>query len=1328
MSRRPSVPHRNDRRKLRCRRRLQLERVEERLLLAVITVNTGADTTSATTLTLRQAIEIVDGTLAISSLTSQQQALINGSLNTPPTPNTIAFAIAGAGVQTIAPLTPLPAITAPVIIDGTTQPGYMGTPIIAIDGSNAGRAANGLQINVGAVRSTIHALDIVNFSSGVGIEINQAANNTIIGDYLGVDASGTVSKGNLDGLEILNSSGNTVGGTTTAARNVISGNGNTTTMVGDGVLISGNSSTGNVVEGNDIGTSLTGIAAVPNGANGVEIASGASTNTVGGTAAGSANLICFNAVNGVLITTSGNLVEDDTITLNGNDGVKITGTGVTDNLVVANQIGTDATGTKPEGNLANGVEIAAGALFNTIGGTAAGAGNIISSNGTTTALGDGVLITGAGTTTNLVEGNHIGTDPTGTLALPNAANGVEIASGANGNTVGGTTAAAANVIANNAVNGVLITTSSNLVAGNTIVLNSNDGVLITTTGTTANLVEGNFIGTDSTGTKVEGNKANGVEIATAANTNTVGGTTAAAANLIANNTVNGVLITTNGNLVAGNTILSNGTNGVDLRAGASTNTLGGTAAGAGNTIALNGNDGVLITAAGTTANLVEGNFIGTDSTGTKVEGNKANGVEIATAANTNTVGGTTAGAGNLIANNAVNGVLVTTNGNLVAGNTILSNGTNGVELAAGASTNTIGGTAAGAGNTIALNGNDGVLITAAGTAANLVEGNFIGTDSTGTTIEGNKANGVEIATAANTNTVGGTTAAAGNLIANNTVNGVLITTSSNLVAGNTILSNGTNGVEIAAGASTNTLGGTAAGAGNTIALNGNDGVLITAAGTAANLVQGNFIGTDSTGTKVEGNKANGVEIATAANTNTVGGTTAAAGNLIANDTVNGVLITTSSNLVAGNTIVLNSNDGVLITAAGTTANLVQGNFIGTDSTGTKVEGNKANGVEIATAANTNTVGGTAAHAANLIANNTLNGVLITSSSNLVAGNTIVLNSNDGVLITAAGTTANLVEGNFIGTDSTGTKVEGNKANGVEIATAANTNTVGGTAAAAANLIANNTLNGVLITSSSNLVAGNTILSNGTNGVEIAAGASTNTIGGTAAGAGNTIALNGNDGVLISATSATANLVEGNFIGTDSTGTKVEGNKANGVEIATAANTNTVGGTTAAAANLIANNTLNGVLITTSGNLVAGNTIVLNGNDGVLITAAGTTANLVEGNFIGTDSTGTKVEGNKANGVEIASAANTNTVGGTTASRRQPDCQQHAQWCFDHQQQQPGRRQHDPQQRDQRRRDRRRGEHQHDRRNRCRRRQHDRAQRQRRRADHRHRYHRQPGPG
>ena len=535
-------------------------------------------------------------------------------------------------------------------------------------------------------------------------------------------------------------------------------------------------------------------------------------------------------------------------------------------------------------------------------------------------------------------------------------------------------------------------------------------------------------------------------------------------------------------------------------------------------------DGVLITDASN--NVVAGNTIGLAFDLSLMAGAaQVNGVAIVSVSTSVTTTLNTIDPGNVINGNTNNGVLLTganATNNTVDGNDIgidpsniaEPNQQNGVEIAAGANRNTIGGTTAAARNLISDNGNDGVLITGAGTTANVVEGNYIGTDSTGTNAAGNLANGVEIAGGANLNTIGGTTAAARNLISDNGNDGVLIyqinavaptVTEGNLIEGNylgvnvngnAVAPNQQNGVEITIDPNSttlgdgNTVGGTAAGAANVISGNLKDGVLITDA--SNNVVAGNTIGLAFDFSLLGGAaQVNGVAIVSVSTT-----------------------VTTMLNTIgAGNVIGGNTEDGVLLTGANATNNTVTGNDIGTDPTGATGLGNKASGVEIAASANNNTIGGTAAAAGNLIANNTLNGVLITTSGSLIAGNTIVLNGNDGVLITAAGTTANLLEGNFIGTDSTGTKVEGNKANGVEIATTANTNTVGGITAAAGNLIANNTLNGVLITTNGNLVAGNTILSNGTNGVEIAAGASANTIGATTAGAGNTIALNGNDGVL-----------------------------------------------------------------------------------------------------------------------------------------------------------------------------------------------------------------------
>ncbi len=164
-----------------------------------------------------------------------------------------------------------------------------------------------------------------------------------------------------------------------------------------------------------------------------------------------------------------------------------------------------------------------------IGGTLPADANLISECGTW-----GVFIQGAGTSGNLVEGDLIGTDKTGMHALPNAA-GVIIDNGASGNTIGGGTTAALNVI-----------------SGNT-----NDGVDIWNTGTTGNVVEGNYIGVGSDGTTALGNGGHGVYVQSGANGNTIGGLTSTPGtglgNVIANqNAGSGVLIqSANNNNVLG---------------------------------------------------------------------------------------------------------------------------------------------------------------------------------------------------------------------------------------------------------------------------------------------------------------------------------------------------------------------------------------------------------------------------------------------------------------------------------------------------------------------------------------------------------------------------------------------------------------------------------------------------------------------------------------------------------------------------------------------------------------------------------------------------------
>ena len=155
---------------------------------------------------------------------------------------------------------------------------------------------------------------------------------------------------NREGLQIQSSADNLIGGALPGARNVISGN------TGVGVNINQLTATGNRVQGNFIGTDVTGTVAVGNGFGGVRISGGPSNSTIGGTSAGEGNVISGNTRHGVEIQ------------------------GAAGNFIQGNFIGTDVTGTLDVGNSQRGVSIVAGAADNTIGGTTAGAGNVISGN------------------------------------------------------------------------------------------------------------------------------------------------------------------------------------------------------------------------------------------------------------------------------------------------------------------------------------------------------------------------------------------------------------------------------------------------------------------------------------------------------------------------------------------------------------------------------------------------------------------------------------------------------------------------------------------------------------------------------------------------------------------------------------------------------------------------------------------------------------------------------------------------------------------------------------------------------------------------------------
>ncbi len=572
-------------------------------------------------------MNIGNGICADGNLVCTLRAAIEEA-NALPGADTIHFDIGLGGVQTIAPASALPFITDPVTIDGTTQPGFTTTPIIELHGIDT-VGADGLNITAG--NSTLRGLVINRFDDD-GIELSTNGGNLIEGNFIGTDVTGTANQWNGGfGVRIDNVPGNTIGGTTSQARNLISKN------VG-GIYIGGGDATGNLVQGNYIGTDVTGTADLGNWDYAVLIEN-APGNTIGGTTEGTRNLISGNQA-----------------------GVQITGSAATGTAVQGNYIGTDVTGTVYRGQDYQGVVIS-DAPGNTIGGTTPGAGNVISAGSI------GVHISGSTATGNVVQGNFIGTDVTGTVDLGNWAEGVRI--NAPGNTIGGATPGARNVISGNG-----------------------DGVLISGNTATGNRVLGNYIGTEVTGTLELGNSGNGIRIVTPDNTiggttgTTAGGPCTGACNLISGNVSVGVGIgggaTITGNVVQGNFIGTDVTGTLDLgnRVGATitngfSNTIGGTLTGEGNLISGNDWEGIRINGSD---NMIQGNLIGTQIDGVSQLGNGRDGMWIWWVGN-NAVGGTSPAAGNTIAYNGGNGVYVTDNaGNLVHTNSIHSNAGLGIDL------------------------------------------------------------------------------------------------------------------------------------------------------------------------------------------------------------------------------------------------------------------------------------------------------------------------------------------------------------------------------------------------------------------------------------------------------------------------------------------------------------------------------------------------------------------------------------------------------------------------------------------------------------------------
>lgn len=653
---------------------------------------------------------------------SFRQAILDA--NASGVPNVIAFQVS-TGAFVLAPLSTYPAISNTVFIDGTTQPGYAGRPLVQIDGSKIGSNGDGLQLTGGS--STIRGLAIFRCKrDGIRVQ-GPSGTNVIRGNFLGTDYSGTKAMGNTGGgIYIYRSSGNQIGGTNVADRNIISGGNMNGIYVDNGSIPS--AASGNLILGNYIGVAENGLRPLGNSNNGVFITTSPG-NIVGGLVPGAANVISGNAISGIYIT----------------------GTGATNNLISGNIIGADVSGQAAIGNALDGVTIN-GAGFNMVGGYAAGSRNIISGNNDR-----GVLIINSGAIGNYVVGNFIGADISGRLALGNGTNGVAIV-GSAGNVV-----------------------QSNLISGN-----RGSGVLIIQSGASNNRVLGNNIGTDIAGTNFLANSYSGVTIDGAA-ANQIGGTNYGDGNLISGNLQNGIYLLNSGggmNVIYGNMIgtdaaganaLSNAYSGIWVQVPG--NRIGATNAAARNIISGNGQQGIYLVSNLASNNVIEGNFIGTDRSGRMPVGNGLvgtySGVYLSNAP-MNYVGGSAPGAGNVISGNGDKGIVIngaSSTGNRVYGNYIgtdlsgnlgLGNANGGIYLYSSPS-NIIGGIAGAGGNLISGNGADGVYVS--GASGNQIIGNYIGTKIDGTNALGNLWHGIEFLNAANDNRVGGGGASEDNRIA-----------------------------------------------------------------------------------------------------------------------------------------------------------------------------------------------------------------------------------------------------------------------------------------------------------------------------------------------------------------------------------------------------------------------------------------------------------------------------------------------------------------------------------------------------------------------------------
>jgi len=417
---------------------------------------------------------------------------------------------------------------------------------VILDGSSTPEETSGL--TVVSASNVIKGLQIINFPAN-GITIKEGGKNNIIG---GDRAKGKalIGEGNL-----------------------LSGNGC------NGLEISGEGTTDNIIKGNLIGSNLSGTEKFGNSGSGVSLFDGAQRNQIGGLTSGERNIISGNQYAGICLN----------------------GETATGNIIAGNLIGTDIWGTSALGNGEHGISISS--PENRIGGTTKEERNVISGN----SAGHGISLINTASVGNLVIGNYIGIDADGKKVLGNGDHGVAIQMGASNNTA----------------------------SGNVIVSTGRNCILINDWGSSYNTVVGNLLGTDASGTVcLQGTDYSAVHVGMGAGFNRIGGKTAEERNVI----VGGVTFARQGqigNMLIGNFIGTDASGikglgasqGVVIGNGSRRPFIGGTTQGERNLISGNNSDGIQLDPIVDYV-FIGGNYIGTDAGGAIPVSNHGDGIKV----------------------------------------------------------------------------------------------------------------------------------------------------------------------------------------------------------------------------------------------------------------------------------------------------------------------------------------------------------------------------------------------------------------------------------------------------------------------------------------------------------------------------------------------------------------------------------------------------------------------------------------------------------------------------------------------------------------------------